>query len=1030
MIPILSTTGTLTGQGLGRLTEALSCIVTHEVNGEYELRMTYPVTGERYADIAENLVVWAEPDNLTPAQAFRIYRITRPLNGIVTIYARHIAYDMSGIVVKPFTASTLTNALAAISPNSSPSCPFTITSTRTVATQMKVSVPTVLWGLLGGQSGSFLDIYGGEWDFNNYTAELKTTLGTDRGVTVRYGKNLTKLEQDVTIEATYAGVFPYWYDEESGVLVKLTSDYISIPGATGSRLLLLDLSDEWETAPTEVQLQARANAYITANDPGTPKISWKVNMAMLSQSEEFKDMAILEQVMLGDTIHVYYEPMNLTASARAVKLEYDVLLERYTTVTLGRVKQNMAQIVAAEKKETAQNFKNLKSTLEKAIDSATDFITNPSGEMRFIYDANDVLQEIVVLDNPDISQAQSVWRLNSGGYGHSSTGYAGPYTLAITQNGAIVADFITAGTMAGNRVRTGMLEDETHTNYWNLDTGEFHIEALGNVGGRNILLNSATLQWSVVNGATVTHTTGQTVSEWLCADAIRASGTAGNINGTALQMLYTSQTSNIYLADTHYIMSCYIKNNHATDSIWFFANNGTSEEIQPGEVKRVKSDVDGDGYTALRMRIAVAGANDPFDFTYWHPQIEYGEALTSWNPAPEDKVGNNEIISKINVSTEGIVIQAAKVDLSGYVTFTNLSTSGQTTIDGGNITTGTIDASLVTVSNIDADNITAGTIQDAAGKNSWNLTTGAFTITQGSINIVTSSATYDQIVLQNGNFTSSNRASGLNVTYTSGADTFESSFVSGGFNVQKNGSIVVSTSAGSLETLFTVGDASGTNPGLIHLYGSQKHSIFGSYAGLQIQSLSNANDRLILDFDTSTNDGSLQFCKSAASGLPVMELLNTGLKFYNTSGINLATYGDSSVTYVNSSGNTLVNLDSNGLTFYGSSGTPSAYYPAGGAVQGRATVTSGGGTKTVTFSGNTLAIIGMLGSNGNLYGMWSYSGYGAGTSRQHINPILGPGSGASCSIDASTQSVTVTNSAAANAGLYVWIMVGGMPTIS
>ena len=755
MIPILSTTGTLTGQGLGRLTEALSCIVTHEVNGEYELRMTYPVTGERYADIAENLVVWAEPDNLTPAQAFRIYRITRPLNGIVTIYARHIAYDMSGIVVKPFTASTLTNALAAISPNSSPSCPFTITSTRTVATQMKVTVPTVLWNLLGGQSGSFLDIYGGEWDFNNYTAELKTTLGTDRGVTVRYGKNLTKLEQDVTIEATYAGVFPFWYDEESGVLVKLTSDYISIPGATGSRLLLLDLSDEWETAPTEVQLQNRANAYITANDPGTPKISWKVNMAMLSQSEEFANLAILEQVMLGDTIHVYYEPMNLTASARAVKLEYDVLLERYNTVTLGRVKQNMAQIVAAEKKETAQAFKSMKSTLEKAIDSATDFITNPSGEMRFIYDANDVLQEIVVLDDPDISQAQSVWRLNSGGYGHSSTGYAGPYTLAITQNGAIVADFITAGTMAGNRVRTGLLEDETSTNYWNLDTGEFHLEALGDFGGRNLIQN--TLEPSVASAAdypkivggqdstvggtasTATHgirTTAASNGAWLQVGF----GGASDMNGLIAGRTYTfscdlecKMLSGLTSGSYNFNLWTYVNGLNDTNYIIVkidTTNSGTIIKMPVNITFTVPSNA-----TAFRFFIrcqsstaTYALANDYFELA--NIKLERGSVATAWSPAPEDQVGNDEIISKINVSPESIVIQASKVDLAGYVTFTNLSTSGQTTVNGANITT--------------------GLIQDALGKNSWNLDTGAFTITDGSINITTDSSTTDVITLAYG----------------------------------------------------------------------------------------------------------------------------------------------------------------------------------------------------------------------------------------------------------------------------------------
>ena len=493
MIPFITTSTTYTGQGLGRLSDALSCSVTHEINGEYELRMTYPVTGAIYDELAEDRIIWATPDNMTNAQGFRIYRITRPLNGVVTVYARHISFDASGVIVEPFTAASLTAALSTIPAKCVPSCPFTITSSRTVASQYKLTAPRALWNVFGGEQGSILDVYGGEWDFDNLTADLKSSIGADRGVSVRYGKNLTQLEQDITVESTYAGVYPFWYAEESGTLVTLPEQYISIVGATGSRIMLLDLSGEFETAPTENELRTRANTYITANDVGNPKISWKVNMVMLSQSPEFHEFAVLDRVLLGDTVHVYYEPMNLTATARAVKMTYNVLTERYDGMTLGRVKANLAKIIVEEQNATNKKIDAAKSSLERAIDEATDFITNGTGYMRFVYNGSTQLQEIVSLDDPDIAQAVNVWRWNNGGFGFSPNGYAGPYTAAITQNGAIVADFITAGTMTAARIRTGLLTDEANKFSLNLDTGQIDMASANITGGSiNIVTASAT----------------------------------------------------------------------------------------------------------------------------------------------------------------------------------------------------------------------------------------------------------------------------------------------------------------------------------------------------------------------------------------------------------------------------------------------------------------------------------------------------------------------------------------------------------
>lgn len=470
---ILTSTTTLTGNGLGRLTDAITAVVTHEVNGEYELRMTYPVTGIHYSDLAENMIIWARPDNVTGRQAFRIYRITRPLNNVVTVYARHIAYDMSGIIVEPYTATSLTNALTDLPAACIPSCPFTFTTTRSVASPFKVSAPSTLWQLLGGQAGSFLDVYGGEWDFNNFTADFKTHLGQNRGVSIRYGKNLTGLSQDVSVEATYMAVYPFWYDAETDTLVKLPEGFISVPGAVGDRIKLLDCTADFEEQPTEAQLRSRANTHISNNDIGQPQISWKVSFASLAQAGEYETQALLEEVELGDTLSVYYEPMNLVATSRVVQIQYDVLLGRYESVTLGRVKQNLAKIVAGTDGQIKQAITAARTSMDRAIDSATDFIVHGGGYMRAIFDENKDWQEIVSLDDPDIGAALKVWRWNNGGFGFSSSGYNGPYAVAITQDGQIVADFITTGTMVADIIKAGVLSDMMGSFRLDLTTGEF-----------------------------------------------------------------------------------------------------------------------------------------------------------------------------------------------------------------------------------------------------------------------------------------------------------------------------------------------------------------------------------------------------------------------------------------------------------------------------------------------------------------------------------------------------------------------------
>lgn len=665
---ILSENTTLTGNGIGTLTDAVSAIVTHEINGQFELMMTYPVTGIHYSELAQNRIIWAEPDNMSAQQAFRIYRITRPLNGIVTVYARHIAYDMSGIIAEPYTATSLQTALSGLASHCVPSCPFTFTTARAVASPFKVSQPTALWSLLGGQAGSFLDVYGGEWAFDNYAATLTSHLGADRGVSVRYGKNLTELEQDLTIEATYVGIYPFWYDEETDTLVTLPEKYISTTG-TGSRILILDCSGDFENQPTVAQLRTRAQSYITANSIGEPQISWKVSFAQLAQDPQYADIAALEQVQLGDTIHIFYEPMDLEASSRAVKIEYDVLMKRYRSVTLGRVKQNLAAIVAGTSQEIQKAVSASRTAIDRAIENSTEFIKNGTGYMRFIYNDAGDLMEIVSLDNPDINQAQKVWRWNNGGFGFSSTGYSGPYTTAITQDGSIVADFITTGTLNAARIKAGILEDEAGKFSLNMVTGELHVEQidlvaekLDNMGGRNYAWAISADYHTPTTLSYVTSTYNPDNNGEYVVTATRAGASDQNSPQT-----YTKKypvPSELLGTECIFHVDAIERSNSATIpqvGLLLYDSSDTqffTRYLQIDTMSRVVTIPTNAATMRIDIFVDANKVNAVGDYaTVRGIKLERGTVATDWTPAPEDQAGyaDHTASAQIVVATNNII---------------------------------------------------------------------------------------------------------------------------------------------------------------------------------------------------------------------------------------------------------------------------------------------------------------------------------------------------------------------------------------
>ena len=460
MMPILykSTETAFADNGIGILSDAVSCVVTEERNGEFEMEMQYPMGGMHFDEIAQRSIIMAKPNPVDEPQPFRVYRISSPLGGIVTVYAEHISYDLAGVPVVPFAATSAASSMAALASNAAVPCPFTFWTDSAASGTMTVTAPSSVRSLLGGVQGSILDVYGGEYCFDRWTVRLYNQRGQNRGVSIRYGKNLTDLDQEQNCASVYTGVYPYWLGAD-GTLVQLPEKIVKAPGTYDfTRIMALDLSTEWQTAPSVADIRSKASSYMVTNAIGTPRVSLGVSFVQLEQTEEYKDLALLERVGLCDTVNVEFPALGVSATAKVIRTVYNCLLERYNSVDLGDARGSIAKTIASQAQQISAIPAQTKSVVQTAVDEATALITGESGGYVVLRtDAAGKPYEILIMDTPDIETAVKVWRWNKAGLGYSKSGYNGPYGTAITQSGAIVADYITSGTMQANRIKGGTL---------------------------------------------------------------------------------------------------------------------------------------------------------------------------------------------------------------------------------------------------------------------------------------------------------------------------------------------------------------------------------------------------------------------------------------------------------------------------------------------------------------------------------------------------------------------------------------------
>ncbi len=494
MIPQLINTN---NKILGSLTDCTRLYVTEERNGIYEAEFDIPVNSSMHNKIKIGHFIYAKPDDLSGNQKFRIYkRIYNPIDKTTVFYCEHIRYKLAGIPVAPKTYSgTPSSILSEMLTSVKSSTEFSVWSDISAVKDIKMDIPSTAGAMLAGREGSLLDTFGGEYKFDNYTVKLYQNRGQEKKTEIRYRKNLTGFTCTEDTTSTYTHVYPY-YRNEDGVYVELDGKVITLGNAWKlpfENCYMLDLSAEFDTPPTKAQLQAKANTFINANDLDTVSRHYKVSFVPLWQTEEYKNIAVLERCGLCDTVSIVHD--NETVKAKIIKTVYDALNERYVSMELGNAVSSFAQTVQQSVRQVENNLQSTKSFLQQSIERQTKRITGNRGGYVVMNDDNQdgCPDEILIMNDLSIGSATKVWRANLSGIGYSNHGYTGPFELAMTMDGEINASMITTGSLDASVIRTGVLNADL------IKSGK--IQSVN--GNMSINMQNGKIDMTVTNGKTL-----------------------------------------------------------------------------------------------------------------------------------------------------------------------------------------------------------------------------------------------------------------------------------------------------------------------------------------------------------------------------------------------------------------------------------------------------------------------------------------------------------------------------------------------
>lgn len=380
MIPILydKTETAFTSNGIGRLRDCISCIVTEERNGIYECDIEYPVDGANYDLIQVGRIVGVTHDESGDIQPFDIVSYTKPIDGVVTFHCVHISYRLSYCTILPQYCNTLNDAFTVLG-STTPQNPFIWGTDKDSIGYLAGAnnVPITARQLMGGIEGSILDTYGGEWEYDKWTIYLWQNRGQYRDFAIRYGVNMLDYNEEYDSSSVYSSCIPYWTDGTTTIVGdKQTSGGITPSGR--EQCIPLDVSEKFESQPTKAQVESMGLSTMNSANPTVPTQNITVSFVRLQDMGEFADYQNLLQCKLCDTIKVIFPDYNSSGTFKIVKTVWNVLTGKYDEMELGDLSISLSEAlgindIQRDSKSTIEQLQNQVDDIDYVIGTSSNW---------------------------------------------------------------------------------------------------------------------------------------------------------------------------------------------------------------------------------------------------------------------------------------------------------------------------------------------------------------------------------------------------------------------------------------------------------------------------------------------------------------------------------------------------------------------------------------------------------------------------------------------------------------------------------